>query len=64
MGVGLPGAEWEDLLARVMECPRGAETAPGNVEAHKLYPQSAVHEHERSESTQQLGDSAQIEVTV
>jgi hypothetical protein len=64
MGVGLPGAEWEDLVARVMECPRGAETAPGNVAAYKLYPQSAVHKQEGSVSTLQLGDSAQIEVTV
>ena len=64
MGVGLPGAGWEDLVARVMECPRGVETAPGNVAAYKLYPQSAVHKQEGSVSTLQLGDSAQIEVTV
>lgn len=64
IGVALPGAEWEELVASLLECPRGAETAPGNVAAYKLYPQSAVHKQEGSESILQLGDSAQIDVAV
>lgn len=64
IGVGLRGAEWKDLVARVRKCPRGAETAPGNVAAYKLYPRSVTHKQEGSESTLQLGDSAQIDVTV
>ena len=64
IGGGLPGAGWEDLVAGIMECPGVVGTAPGNVAACKLYPRSVTHKQEGSESILQLGDSAQIDVTV